>query len=140
MQLQIKKLHPDAKLPSYAHATDAGMDLFTVEEFTLAPGERKSVSTGIAVAVPAGFVALIWDKSGIAHKRGIKSLGGVVDAGYTGEVFAGVVNTSTEQQSFTVGDKIAQLLIQKVEHPELVEVEELDVTARGEGRFGSTGV
>ena len=139
MQLQIKKLHPDAKLPSFAHTTDAGMDLFTVEAFTLQPGERKSVPTGIAAAVPDGYVGLIWDKSGIAHKRGIKSLGGVVDAGYTGEIFAGAVNTDTEPQSFVVGDKIAQLLIQKVEHPELVEVTELDDTTRGEGRFGSTG-
>ena len=139
MQIQIKKLHPKAKLPNFAHATDAGMDLCTVEDFTLEPRERKSVPTGIAMAVPAGYVALIWDKSGIAHKRGIKSLGGVVDAGYTGEIFAGMVNTGSEPQSFAVGDKIAQLLIQKVEHPEIIEVDELDDTARGEGRFGSTG-
>jgi dUTP pyrophosphatase len=139
MQLQIKKLHPDAKLPAFAHTTDAGMDLFTLEDFTLVPGERKSVATGIAMAVPAGYVALIWDKSGVAHKRGIKSLGGVIDAGYTGEVFAGLLNTCSEAQEFKVGDKIAQLLIQKVEQPQIVEVAELKETTRGEGRFGSTG-
>src|SRR6056297_2725538 len=104
MQIQIKKLHPDAKLPNFAHATDAGLDMFTVVDFTLTPGERKSVATGIAIAVLAGYVALIWDKSGIAHKRGIKSLGGVIDAGYTGEVFVGLVNIGDEPQSFAAGD------------------------------------
>ena len=140
MQLKIKKLHEDAKLPSFAHATDAGMDLFTVESFTLEPGGRISAPTGIALAVPEGYVALIWDKSGVAHKRGIKSLGGVIDAGYRGEIFAGLTNIGTEPQSFEQGDKIAQIIIQKIERPELIEVTELDETARGEGRFGSTGV
>ena len=139
MQIQVKKLHPKAKLPSFAHATDAGMDLCTTEDFTLEPGERHSVSTGIAIALPTDCVGLIWDKSSIGQKRGLKSLGGVVDAGYTGEIFVGLVNVGSEPQAFAAGDKVAQLLIQKVEHPEIVEVVELDVTERGEGRFGSTG-
>lgn len=139
MQLQIKKLHPDAKLPSFAHATDAGMDLCTVEDFTLLPGEQKAVATGIALAIPEGSVGLVWEKSGLAMKRDIKTKGGVIDAGYRGEVFVGLCNFGQEPQSFSVGDKIAQLLIQKVEHPELIEVEDLEDTARGEGRFGSTG-
>ena len=139
MQLQVKLLHKDAKTPVFAHDTDAGMDLFSVEEVTVEPGQRVQVATGLALAIPDGYVGLIWDKSGIAHKRGIKSLGGVIDAGYTGEVFAGLVNTGSEIQTFLAGDKIAQLLIQKVEHPEILIIEDLDETVRGEGRFGSTG-
>jgi len=139
LSLQVKKLLPTAKLPTFAYKTDAGMDLYTAHDFLLAPGQRLSVSTGIAIAIPVGYVALIWDKSGIAHKRGIKGLGGVIDSGYTGEIFVGIVNTGSEPQAFTVGDKVAQLLIQKVEHPDIVEVEELSKTERGEGRFGSTG-
>ena len=139
MQLQIKKLHPDAKLPSYAHATDAGMDLFTVEDFTLAPGQLHKAKTGVAIVLPEGHAGLIWDKGGIGIGRQIKTFGGVFDTGYTGEYIIGLMNCGSEPQEFKAGDKICQLLIQKVEHPELVEVEELDETARGEGRFGSTG-
>ncbi len=139
MELRYKKLHPDAKVPTYAHATDAAMDLYTVEDFLLAPGERKSVPTGLAFAIPTGYVGLIWDKSGVSHKRGIKCLGGVIDSGYRGEVFLGVVNVGTQTQQFAKGDKVSQMLIQKVEQPHLVEIDELDETDRGEGAFGSTG-
>ena len=140
MQIQIKKLHPDATLPRFAHATDAGMDLHTVEDFTIEPGEFRQVSTGVAIVFPAGYVALTWDKGGVSHKRQIKTMGGVFDADYRGDYIIGLINLGTEPQEFTVGDKIAQLIIQKVEHPEIVEVEEVDETERGEGRFGSTGV
>lgn len=139
MQIQIKKLHPDAKLPSFAHATDAGMDLFTVEDFTIEPGEFRQVLTGVAIVFPAGYVGLIWDKSGVSHVRNLKSMGGVFDSDYRGEYVLGFVNVGQEPQTFKVGDKIAQLLIQKVEHPEIVEVNELNQTVRGEGGFGSTG-
>lgn len=137
--MRFKKLHPEAKVPTYAYPTDAGLDLYTVEDFSLEPGERHSVPTGIAVAVPAGHVGLIWDKSGVSQKRGIKGLGGVIDEEYRGEVFIGVVNVGNEVQEFAAGDKVAQLIIQKVEHPKLVEVDEFEQTARGEGAFGSTG-
>ena len=140
MELQIKKLHPDAKLPTFAHPTDAGMDLCTIEKFTIQPGQHKVVSTGLAMVVPDGFVALVWDKGGVANKRHIKTVGGVFDAEYRGEYLIGLFNFGGESQSFEVGDKIAQLLIQKVEHPVIVEIAELDNTVRGEGRFGSTGV
>lgn len=140
MELSFKKLHPDAKAPTYAHATDAGMDLYTVEDFSLEPGARKSVPTGIALAVPAGHVGLIWDKSGVSQKRGVKTLGGVIDADYRGEVLVGLHNLGNQPQSFSKGDKIAQMIIQKVEHFELQEVVELDETLRGGGGFGSTGV
>jgi dUTP pyrophosphatase len=139
MQLQIKKLHPDAKLPSFAHATDAGMDLCTTETFILQPQAHRKVPTGLAFAIPPGYVGLLWDKGGVSMVRHIKTMGGVLDSDYRGELHIGIVNLGTEAQEFSIGDKIAQLLIQKVEHPEIVEVVELDETGRGEGRFGSTG-
>ncbi len=140
MNIQVKKLHPEAKVPSFAHPGDAGMDLYSVAELILKPGERVSVSTGIAMALPEGYVALVWDKSGVSHKFGVKVLGGVIDSGYRGEYLVGLVNLSQESFEIKVGQKIAQLLIQKVEHPEVEEVAELDETSRGDGRFGSTGV
>ncbi len=139
MELQVQKLHPDAKLPSFAHSTDAGMDLYCVEKITLKPGERAQVKTGIALSVPLGYVGLIWDKSGISHKRGLKTLGGVIDHGYTGEVFVGIYNTDTDPQVFEVGDKVAQILIQKFDHPEIVEVDSLQESERGARGIGSTG-
>lgn len=140
MKILAKKLHPDAKIPNFAHPGDAGMDLYSVANLTLKPGERISVPTGIAIALPDGYVSLVWDKSGISHKSGIKTLGGVIDSGYRGEYLIGLINLSQEDFEIKVGQKIAQLLIQKVEHPEVEEVAELDETARGDGRFGSTGV
>ena len=139
MELRVQKLNPQAKLPNFAHAAHAGMDLYCVEELTLSPGERGQVHTGIALGIPEGFVGLIWDKSGVSHKRGIKTLGGVIDSGFTGEVLVGVLNTGREPQRFQVGDKAAQILIQKIEHPTLVEVASLEDTTRGAQGFGSTG-
>lgn len=139
MQLFIKKLHPDAIIPKFAHPTDAGMDLYTVEEFTLHPQEHKSIHTGIAIVLPDGYAALTWDKSGISHKRHLKVVGGVFDTDYRGEYLIGLYNFGKEAQVFKVRDKIAQLLIQRIEHPELIEVDELDETVRGAGAFGSTG-
>ena len=135
----MQKLHPQAKLPTFAHATDAGMDLYCVEELTLSSGERGQVRTGIALGIPEGYVGLIWDKSGVSHKRGIKTLGGVIDSGFTGEVLVGVLNTGEGPQTFSVGDKVAQILIQKIEHPDVVEVASLENTVRGAQGFGSTG-
>lgn len=140
MKILAKKLHPEAKIPNFAHPGDAGMDLYSVAQMTLKPGERASVPTGIAMALPDGYVSLVWDKSGVSHKNGIKTLGGVIDSGYRGEYLIGLVNLSQEDFEIKVGQKIAQLLIQKVEHPEVEAVEELDETSRGDGRFGSTGV
>lgn len=139
MKLLIKKLHPEAKMPKYAHPSDAGLDLFTVSDFIINPGEHYLVPTGVAMAFPEGYAALVWDKGGIANKRHLKTVGGVFDTEYRGEYLIGLYNFGTEPQSFVVGDKIAQLLIQKVEHPEIIEVMELDETARGNGAFGSTG-
>lgn len=139
MKVLVKKLDAAAKAPTYAHPGDAGMDLYALTGVTIEPGERVLVPTGIACAIPSGFVGLIWDKSGVAAKRGLKTLAGVVDSGYRGEVMVALFNTSKETQTFDAGDKLAQMLIQPVESPEVVEVEELDDTSRGEGAFGSTG-
>ena len=139
MIIEFKKTSEKAQLPSFAHPNDAGMDLYTIENLVLQPGERGRLSTGIAMAIPQGYVGLIWEKSGLSFKQGIKTMGGVIDAGYRGEVIIGVINTSNEAYSFAEGDKVAQMLIQKIEHPEWKEVEELSETDRGEGGFGSTG-
>ena len=139
MQLKIKKLHPDAKIPHFAHEGDAGLDLYVPETLELAAGERKSIPLGLAFEIPAGYVGLLWDKSGISHKHGIKSFGGVIDAGYRGEVSVGLMNLSDKPYTFEKGHKIIQLLIQPIEHPEIVETDELAPSQRGEGGFGSTG-
>ncbi|MEY2640703.1 MAG: hypothetical protein RL150_96 [Candidatus Parcubacteria bacterium] len=139
MELKIKKLHDDARIPTYAHEGDAGMDLYAVSTMVVAPMERAQIPIGIALEIPAGHVGLVWDKSGLSHKQGIKTLGGVVDAGYRGEIQVGVVNLGNEPYTFEAGHKVAQLLIQKVEHPQVVEVDMLSETARGDGAFGSTG-
>jgi dUTP pyrophosphatase len=139
MKLAIKKLYPDAKLPARAHHDDAGLDLYANETLTLKQGEWRTVKTGIALAIPTGYVGLIWDKSSIPHKWGVKTMGGVIDASYRGEVGVIMVNLSQESYEVEKGAKISQLLIQKVELPEVCEVTELDDTIRGVGGFGSTG-
>jgi dUTP pyrophosphatase len=139
MVIKIKKLDPEAKLPAYAHPGDAGMDIFSLEKTTLAPGERAKIRTGIAIELPQGFVSLVWDKSGLATTHGLKNLGGVIDAGYRGEYFITLVNLGQEAYTIEKHHKIAQILIQKVEHPEIVETEELGDSSRGAGGFGSTG-
>lgn len=140
MDLAIKKLHPTATLPQYAHDTDAGMDLYSIEDTSIAPQQRILVATGIALAIPTGYVGLVWDKSGIATKTGVTTLAGVIDAGYRGEVKIALLNTSTESYVIAAGQKIAQLLIQPITHPALREVESLPETERGDGGFGSTGL
>ena len=139
MNIKVKKLHPDAIIPNIAHEGDAGADLFAVESVTLNPGERGQVPTGLALELPLGFVSLIWDKSGLSHKSGIKTLGGVVDSGYRGEYMVGVINLGDQPYTFEKGHKVAQLLVQKVESPIFEEVIELADTSRGVEGFGSTG-
>jgi dUTP pyrophosphatase len=139
MELRVKRIHPDAKIPTYGHPGDAGMDLFAVVDRTLAPGEVFAVPTGIQVAIPAGFVGLIWDKSGLSLK-GVHRLAGVVDAGYRGEVQVVMINLGKEPFALKKGMKIAQMLIQPVAAVTIVESDTLDDTSRGEGGFGSTGL
>lgn len=139
MILKVKKLNLEAKLPSYSHKGDAGLDIYSCEECVIRPGERKMVSTGIATEVPEGYVVLIWDKSGIAAS-GIKTMGGVIDCHYRGEYKIIMFNTTNSPYEIKKGQKIAQALIQPVVSAEVQEVEELSETARGDGGFGSTGL
>ncbi len=139
MNLLIKKMHADGIAPQYIHAGDAGMNLFSRETKTLGVGERAVFGVGYAFEIPDGFVGLIWDRSGLSNKQGLKLLGGVIDAGYRGEVGVGLVNLGQELYTVTAGDKIAQMLIQPVASPTLEEVAELSETTRGAGGFGSTG-
>ncbi len=140
MEVKIKKLSPTAKLPTYAHASDAGMDVYALEHVVVQPMERVQIKTGIALEIPEGAVGLVWDKSGLSHKKGVKVLGGVIDSGYRGEVLIGIINLGSEEVVFEMGDKVAQILIQKVEHVDIVEMEELNDADRGDNGFGSTGV
>ncbi len=140
MKIKIKKISEDAIIPKYAKENDAGMDLFSIEELIIKPGERKGVGTGISISLPKGYVSLIWDKSGVALNSGIKTMAGVLDADYRGEYRVVLLNVSDQNFEIKKGQKIAQVLIQKIEHPEIEVVEELSETSRGEGGFGSTGL
>ncbi len=139
MKLKIKKLNPDGRLPAYAMPGDAGLDLFSAGDFVLRAGEKGAVPTGIAMEIPDGFVGLVWDKSGLAIKNGLKTLGGVIDSGYRGEVLVGMINLGPADFTFAKGNKVAQMLIQKVERPEIVEAAELSEAERGDKGFGSSG-
>jgi dUTP pyrophosphatase len=139
MILKVKKLDPEAKAPVRAHADDAAVDLFSGETITLEPGARHAVKTGIAMEIPSGFVGLIWDKSSVPLRDGIKTMGGVVDAGYRGEIQVIVINLNSATVTIEKGQKLAQMLVQKVELLPVDEVSELSDTARGENGFGSTG-
>lgn len=139
MELKVKKLQPDAKIPAFGKPGDAGVDLFCVEEVSVAARAHAQVKTGLAFEIPEGHVGLVWDKSSVAQKGGLKTMGGVIDSGYRGEVIVGMVNLSDKTYTFEKGHKVANFLIQKVEQPEIVEVEELSASERGAGGFGSTG-
>jgi len=137
--LKVKRLAGEAKIPIYAHQGDAGLDLFSNEKITLLPGERKIIKTGIALEIPEGYTGLVWDKSGLSVNHGLKTLGGVVDAGYRGELMVGLINLSKDEYVLEKGHKVAQMLIQKVEKVVVDEVDRLRDTSRGGGGFGSTG-
>jgi dUTP pyrophosphatase len=138
----ITRLDPDLPLPAYEHPGDAGMDLRSRIDVTLAPGERQLVPTGMAIALPDGYVALVCARSGLAlrHGIGLVNAPGVVDAGYRGEIGVILVNhDATTPVTPNRGDRIAQLVIERVERARLVEVSELPGSHRGDGGFGSTG-
>lgn len=139
MSLKVKKLHPDAKLPASGHPGDAGIDFYALEEVTFAPGAQERVRTGLALEIPEGYVGLVWDKSGISFNKGLKVVGGVIDAPFRGEFVASMVNLSQQTQVLEKGQKFTQMLIQKFATPEIIEATELSDTVRGEGREGSTG-
>ena len=142
VQVLITRLDSSVPLPSYAKGGDAGADLTTTIDFTLAPGERQLVPTGIAIALPDGYVALVHPRSGLAIKHGVTMVNapGTVDAGYRGELKLILINHDrSESVSFKRGDRVAQLVIQQVERAEFIEVQELPGSGRGTDGFGSTG-
>ena len=142
MDVLIKRLDESVPLLSYAKAGDAGADLATRIDFTIKPGERMLVPTGISIALPNGYVALVHPRSGLAIKHGISMVNtpGTVDAGYRGELQVILINHDlTQPVSFKKGDRIAQLVIQKVERAQFVEVENLPGSERSADGFGSTG-
>jgi dUTP pyrophosphatase len=142
VEVLITRLDPELPLPRYAKGGDAGADIVSRIDITLAPGERTLVPTGIAIALPDGYVALVHPRSGLAIKHGVTMVNapGTVDAGYRGELQIILINhDKSESVSFKRGDRIAQLVIQKVERAEFVEVRELPGSGRGSGGFGSTG-
>jgi dUTP pyrophosphatase len=143
--MKCKKLHPDAILPTRSHSTDAGLDLYANEDVTINAGHRGVVDTGIALAIPEGKVGLIWPRSGLAVKKGVDILAGVIDSTYRGPLLVCIQNTNPKNRSGFVdrlevkkGDKIAQILIQDVCLCDIEEVGELDATERGEKGFGSS--
>lgn len=137
--LKIKLLHPDAKVPTRANATDAGLDLYAVEGFPIDSFHRVAIRTGIAISIPKGCVGYIKPRSGLAVNHGIGVMAGVIDSSFTGEIKAVLINHGFRTFQVRPGDRIAQLVIQKVELWNPVVVDELDETERGENGFGSTG-
>jgi dUTP pyrophosphatase len=139
----VRRLDPDLPLPAYAKPGDAGVDLRATEAVTLAPGGgRALVPTGVAVAIPRGYAGFVQPRSGLALKHGVTVLNspGLIDADYRGELKVVLVNTDpTEPFVIERGERIAQLVIQAVEHVDFVEVDELDETERGDGGFGHSG-
>jgi dUTP pyrophosphatase len=142
VEVLITRTGPDVPVPSYAHPGDAGADLVTTVDVHLEPGERALVPTGVAIALPDGFVALVHPRSGLAARFGVSIVNapGTVDAGYRGEIKVLLVNLDPREPVDLVrGDRVAQLVVQQVEKARFVEVERLPGSARGEGGYGSTG-
>lgn len=142
MRIEVMRLDEGLPLPTYARPGDAGLDLLAAENAELKPGERAAVATGIAVAIPDGFAGFVHPRSGRALKEGltVANAPGTIDAGYRGEIKVILVNLAPNEPVYvTRGDKIAQLVIQRVETVELVEVSELSASDRGDAGFGSTG-
>jgi dUTP pyrophosphatase len=142
VRVLLRRLHEDLPGPSYAHPGDAGADLVVAEDLELAPGQRAMVPTGVAIALPEGYAAFVHPRSGLAARHGLALVNapGTVDAGYRGEIKVIVVNLDPREPiRLRRGDRIAQLVVQRVERAEFVEVEDLPGSARAEGGFGSTG-
>lgn len=138
MQIKVKKLKPEAKMPKYHHPGDVGMDVYSMETVTLMPGEHHRFYHGFAMEFPVGYAAIIKDKSSISN-AGLHTMGGVFDAGFRGEYNTHLVNLSDKSYTVEEGDKIAQIIIYPVEIAVLVETDSLSESERGTGGFGSTG-
>lgn len=142
LEIAVTQLDPGLPLPSYAHPGDAGADLLTTVDVTLAPGERALVPTGIAIALPEGYVALVHPRSGLAARHGLSVVNtpGTIDAGYRGEIKVLLINHDlSEPIALRRGDRIAQLVIQRFERARFVAVDALPESVRGSGGYGSTG-
>lgn len=142
LKVLITRLDPDLPLPNYAKGGDAGADIYSRIDITLAPGERALVPTGIAIALPDGYVALVHPRSGLAIRHGVTMVNapGTVDAGFRGELQCIMINHDPKEPiSLKRGDRIAQLVFQRVERADFIEVESLPGSGRGDGGFGSTG-
>lgn len=138
MKFLIKKLYADTVIPSYHHDADAAFDVVSREDYTLQPGERHLFGLGFSAEFDAGYVCHVWDRSGLAAKQGVTTLGGVIDAGYRSEYGVILLNTSNAPVIIRTGDRIAQLVIQKIEQVTITEVDQLSETTRG-GGWGSSG-
>ena len=138
MEIKVKRIHKDARFPRYSHRGDAGLDLFSSVDCVLEAGQILAIPTGIQVAIPQGFVGLIWDKSGLSL-QGVHRLAGVVDSGYRGEVKVVMANLRDKRFIIEKGMKMAQMLIQPVEDVKVIETDKLEETSRGKKGFGSTG-
>ncbi len=144
MKCQIKKLNEDTQLPTRAHDSDAGYDLYSSEAVTLAPMERRAVKTGVSIALPelisdCEVYGRVAPRSGLAVNKGLDVLAGVIDASYRGEIAVVLINLSSEEVSLDKGAKIAQLIVERYHAVEWEEVSELPPSERGEGGFGSSG-
>lgn len=139
MKIKIKRLHPNAVIPNYAHPGDVGMDMYSLEDYELKPGERKIFPVGFALEFEPGYAAIVKDKSSLPKNGGLHTMGGVFDAGYRGEYNVQLINLGQEPYKIEKGNKLAQLIIYPVIIADLEEVDELSPAERGEGRFGSTG-
>ena len=143
VRIKIKLLDKSLPLPKYAHKDDAGLDLFSAIDCIIEPYERKLVPTAIKVAIPVGYAGFVQPRSGLAIKHGIALVNspGLIDSGYRGEICIIMVNLDKDNEfNIRKGDKICQLVIQKVEEAELIEVDDIGESDRGEGGFGSTGL
>ncbi|MFH1233593.1 MAG: dUTP diphosphatase [Patescibacteria group bacterium] len=139
LKLKIEKISPLAKIPTRAYDHDAGLDLYSIDNYFLSPNDCIIIKTGLKIAIPTGYVGLIWNKSGIG-KNGIHCMSGVIDAGYRGELIIQVMNLSQNIYNIMSGQKIAQLLIQKVEFPEIIIGPIENDTDRKDQRLGSSGL
>ena len=140
MEIKVKKISASAITPTKANEFDAGWDLYASEDAIIDPSKTELISTHISFAIPEGYVGLIWDRSGMAAKRGLHRFAGVIDSGYRGEVKVCLWNSSDKYCVINAGERIAQILFQEVPSFTMVEVNSLDDTDRGIGGFGSSGL
>lgn len=138
-KIKIQRIDADAVVPSYSHEGDAGLDICSVEDMVIMPFKIRMVKTGIKMEIPDRYVGLVWDKSGLALKNGIKTMAGVIDSGYRGEIMIVLINLSKKKFQVKKGQKIAQMLIQKIECVKIEITDSLrSKTTRSEKGFGST--